>query len=70
MENFSAEEKIAMLKDCFCEDDRISYFVPGSDELRYLNCLNILTNAVNVINSQKEEIKRLRTQLDEAMLWR
>lgn len=70
MENFSIYEKLDMLRDCFCVDDRVSYFVHGSDELRYLNCIKIINDAADVIHSQEEEIKRLRTQLDEAMLWR
>ena len=68
--SLSIEEKIEMLRDCFCVDDRVSYFVPGSDELKYLNCLSIIKDIVNVIHSQDEEIKRLRTQLGKAMLWR
>ena len=66
----SIDEKIELLRNCFCVDDRVSYFVPGSDELNYLNCLSIIKDIVNVIHSQDEEIKILRTQLDEAMLWR
>lgn len=70
MGNFSIYEKLEMLRDIFCVDDRVSYFVPGSDELRYLNCIKIIKDAADVIHSQEEEIKKLRTQLDEAMLWR
>ena len=70
MGNFSIYEKLEMLRDCFCADDRVSYFVPGSDELSYLNCIKIIKDAADVIHSQEEEIKILRTQLDEAMLWR
>lgn len=70
MENFSIYEKLGMLIDCFCVDDRVSYFVPGSNELGYLNCIKIIKDAADIIHSQEEEIKRLKAQLDEAMLWR
>lgn len=32
--------------------------------------LSVYTSAIKLIEDQQEEIKRLRTQLDEAMLWR
>ena len=32
--------------------------------------INLMRDSFSVINDQQEEIKRLRTQLDEAMLWR
>ena len=41
------------------------------DYIRHTACKHfLLKDAIKLIDDQAEDIKRLRTQLDEAMLWR
>ena len=51
-----------------CED---CHYYQGHAGYTIMDCRKYMLNDVyTVLQEQQEEIKRLRTQLDEAMLWR
>ena len=68
-----AEKIKESLKNCYDEHlcHKCLYQVVKHNLDGVASCTSFLArDALKLIDEQQEEIKRLRTQLDEAMLWR